>query len=237
MAITAKPVVPHEEPKPIRDSRVWLTAHHWWDWQLAEASPSPETRRGALWGTLGTVVLFVIVDILYQPSGFGLVFDTANSILSTALVGVLIALVVALLLTLIRRLPLVGTSVILGSCVIITIGSFGQPSLRLATIVLSLCVAAAILGATIATFASQRFAMSSVVRKAFTYLACASAAGYSIGLVWTLVGNGHRENLSTWRPRAELMPTVLAASDPAAIGPYTVNTLLYGAGTDIRRPE
>ena len=32
-------------------------------------------------------------------------------------------------------------------------------------------------------------------------------------------------------------PPILAAANPAATGPYTVRTLMYGAGTDIRRPE
>jgi dienelactone hydrolase len=134
-------------------------------------------------------------------------------------------------------LPLLGTSVLIGACVVVTISSFPQPSLRLAAVTLALCLGAGVLGATIATATSASFAKASILRKMLTGVLLVTALGYIIGFVWHLADDGNLENLSNWRPRAELMPPTLSASDPASTGPYRVNTMLYGVGTDVRRPE
>jgi len=136
-----------------------------------------------------------------------------------------------------RQLPLVGTAALVGSCAVMTAGSFPQFTMTWAGLALSLCVAAGILGATISTIGSGRRAELSLLRKGATYLLLVTAAGYIVGFAAMLADDGDLEKRSSWQPHAELMPPTLSASDPAARGSYAVRTMVYGAGTDIRRPE
>lgn len=199
--------------------------------------PGRAARRGAFWGTLAAVASFVIVDVVYQPSGFGFEFDLVFSIATAVVVGGLMALVIALLLLAMRQLPLFGTGLLLGSSAVVTAMSFPVFTVTWAGLALSLCVAAAILGATIATAMSTRLAELSRVGRAATYMLLVSAAGFIIGFVSILADDGDLEKVSSWRPRADLMPAPLSVGDPSAPGEYLVKTLVYGSGTDIRRPE
>jgi dienelactone hydrolase len=174
---------------------------------------------------------------VYQPSGFGFEFDLAFSVALAVVVGGLIALVISLVLLATRQLPLFGTGLLLASSAVITAISFPLFTVTLAGLALSLCVAAAVLGATIATVMSRRLAESSRVSRAATHVLLVTAAGFIAGFVSILADDGDLENLSSWRPRTELMPPTLSVSNPAAPGEYAVRTLVYGAGTDIRRPE
>jgi len=199
--------------------------------------PGVGGRRGALWGTLAAFALFAIVRLVYLPTGFGLLFDAGFVIGVTAIVGGALVIVVALLLTALQRLPRVITGSLVGACVLMTIGSFSTPSMSLVAATASLCVAATLLGATIAAVTSDRSRHATRTKKALTLLLLVVAGVYGIGFVLTLARDGDLENISSWRPLTASMPAPLAVGNPGAIGPYRVKTLFYGPGTDIRRPE
>jgi dienelactone hydrolase len=174
---------------------------------------------------------------VYLPSGFGLLFDAVFVISATVIVGGALAIIVALLLTAMRRLPRVIAGSLVGASVVMTLGWFSTPSISLVGATTSLCVAATLLGATIAALTSDRFHSSTRPRKALTLLLLVVAGVYSIGFVSTLARDGDLENISSWRPQTSSMPALLSATNPGAMGPYRVKTLFYGPGTDIRRPE
>jgi len=197
---------------------------------------STEARRGGLWGISGVLTLFFAVRLLYLPSGFGLAFDAALLIAATAIVITLIALVVAGVLTLIRNLPLAGTGVFVGACLLLTLGWFSTPSLSLVAIVIALCLAACVFGAVLAAYGSSWRRHSSAARTVAA-LVLVAAGTYVIGFAWSLAGDGDLEKLSSWRPHVELMPPTLSAPNPGTRGPHTVRTLFYGSGTDLRRRE
>ena len=205
----------------------------WWP----SLRPGSAARRGAFWGTLAAVASSVIVDVVYQPSGFGFEFDLAFSVALAVVVGGLIALLIAVVLLVMRQLPPLGTGVFLGASAVITTMSFPLFTVGWASVALSFCLAAAILGATVATLMSRRRAELSPIVRTATHILLGTAAGFIIGFVWILADDGDLEKVSSWRPRADLMPAMLSVGDPATPGAYAVKSLVYGAGTDIRRPE
>jgi len=124
----------------------------WWP----ALRPGLAARRGAFWGTLAAVASSVIVDVVYQPSGFGFEFDLAFSVALAVVVGGLIALLIAVVLLVMRQLPPLGTGVFLGASAVITTMSFPLFTAGWASVALSFCLAAAIVGATVATLMSHR---------------------------------------------------------------------------------
>jgi hypothetical protein len=225
------------ESRRDRTWRVWRVVQGWCERQGVALSPSPEARRGAMWGLLFLLVLFVAVRVIFLSSGHGVAFDMAFVTATTAMVIVLLAMLVAGILVALRTLPLAGTGVFVGTSVLISAGSFSQPSISLVAAVISVCVAACVLGATIATLASGRRAGATIATKALAALLLAAAGAYAVGFVWVLADDGDMEKVSSWRPRRELMPPNSSAPNPGLHGPYTVRTLTYGSGTDIRRTE
>ena len=199
--------------------------------------PGHGPRHGALLGTLGAFALFAVVRLVYLPSGFGPLFDAALVIGSTVIVGGALVIIVALLLTAMRRLPRVIAGSVVGAAALMTIGSFHAPSISLVASAASLCVAAMLLGATIGAIKSDRFRDFTRANKALTLLVLVVAGAYSIGFVSTLARDGDVSNISSWRPQTSAMPAHLSVTNPGATGPYRVKTLFYGPGTDIRRPE
>jgi hypothetical protein len=81
--------------------------------------PGPEARRGALWGTLIAAAVCALISGFYLRTGFGFAFDFAFAVLAAAILIPLIALIVALLLTIARKLPRMATGWIVGSCAIV----------------------------------------------------------------------------------------------------------------------
>lgn len=88
-----------------RAQDLWLKVRVWWskNWMLVR--PGPESRRGAVWGTLAAAAATVVIGGLYLRTGFGYVFDFAFAALFAALCIPLTALAVMLLLTMLRKLP------------------------------------------------------------------------------------------------------------------------------------
>ena len=114
---------PRSSPRHSVILRAWRAVETSWREQRSLLF-STEARRGGLWGISGVLTLFFAVRLLYLPSGFGLAFDAALLIAATAIVITLIALIVAGVLTLIRNLPLAGTGVFVGACLLLTLGWF-----------------------------------------------------------------------------------------------------------------
>jgi hypothetical protein len=214
----------------------------WWrkgmDWcarRWRQIRPGPEARRGAVWGTLAAAALCVVIAGLYARTGFGYAFDFALAIVFAAVLIPLIALAVALLLTIARRLPRMATGMIVGSCAIVMM-VWGPPQLGL-PMAIAIGLAEGFLGATIATFVTGHFREAARSKKIVTVALYLLAVAINIGLVWLFVHEGSMEKVISWKPPAGSMPAKLDLANPADNGPYRVNTLFYGVGNDIRRPE
>ncbi len=233
MSTTAEPALPEAR---------WSRAKFWWrkaaDWcgrYWRAIRPGPEARRGAVWGTLAAAAVCVVIAGLYLHTGFGYAFDFAFAIVVAVLLIPLTALVVALLLTIARKLPRMATGMIVGSCAVVMLVFF-PPQLGVAMAVV-VGLAEGFLGATIATFVAGGFAQAARSKKIVTVTLCVLAIATNVYLVWLLVHQGSMENLTAWRPPAKLMPAQITAPNPSDNGPYPVKRLFYGTGNDIRRPE
>lgn len=203
--------------------------------QWAAIRPGRAERRGGVWGTLAAALLGVVMAGLYLRSGFGYAFDFAFVAVVAALGIPLIALVVALLLTIARRLPRMATGMMVGSCAIV-MAAWGPPQLGI-FMALAIGMAEGFLGATIASFVTGVFFRAALSKKVITVVLCLLAVGLNAGLVWLLVSEGSMEKLAAWRPPAASLPPSLAVANPSENGPYAVKMLFYGSGTDVRRPE
>ena len=194
---------------------------------VARIQPGPEARLGALWGVLAAAIACVVIAGLYLKTGFGYLFDFAFSAVVAGLLIPIVAVVVALALSIARKLPRMTTGFIVGSCAVVMLVWF-PPQLGV-TMAIFVALVEGVLGAAIATFVARR------KPSALVFILLAMAA--NVYLAWMLVHEGSLENLTAWKPATKAMPTKLGALNPAEKGPYRVKTLFYGAGTDIRRPE
>ena len=197
--------------------------------------PGPESRRGAVWGTLATAAICALIAGFYLRTGFGFAFDFAFAIVAAAVIVPLTAIVVALLLTIARHLPRMATGFIVGSCTIVML-LFFPPQLGI-LMAIGVGLAEGILGATIATFVVAGFGRAALSKKIVTVSLFAIAMGANVYLVWLIAHQGTLDNIVSWRPPANEMPAQLTVPNPAETGPYHVKKLFYGAGTDVRRPE
>ena len=214
---------------------VWRAVCAWRARQWAAIRPGRVERRGGTWGMLAAALACVVIAGLYLRTGFGYAFDFTFATVIAAVAIPLIALLVALLLTIARRLPRLATGMMVGSGVIV-MAAWGPPQLGfIMAIVLGL--AEGFLGATIAAFVTGAFAGAALSKKVITVLLCLLSVGLNAGLVWLFVHQGSMENLVAWRPPTASLPLKLDAPNPSDQGPYAVKMLFYGSGTDIRRPE
>ena len=210
----------------------------WWrivaDWcvrQWHTIRPGPEARRGGVWGSLAAAVVCAFIGGLYLRTGFGYPFDFAFAFAVSAVLILVATLLVALLLTILRRLPRMASGMMAGCALLATLIWFPVPAGTL------IAIAAAFLGATIATFVAGRFREAALGKKIITVVLCALATGAIVYVVWLFASEGSLEKLASWKPPAASMPAPLTAPNPAENGPFAVKTLFYGAGNDIRRPE
>jgi MFS family permease/dienelactone hydrolase len=224
--------------RPAFRARVKLTWRKLADWsgrQWRAIRPGPEARRGAVWGTLAAAAVCVVIAGLYLHTGFGYLFDFAFAILVSAALIPLVALAVALLLTIARKLPRFASGMIIGSCTIVML-VWSPPELGFA-MAAAAGLAAGFLGATIATFFSGRFAQAALSKKIITSVLCVLALALAVRIVWIFASGGSMEGLIIWKPPADSMPAKLTVANPAENGPFQVKRLFYGVGNDIRRPE
>lgn len=214
---------------------MWREGRDWCARQWRQIRPGPETRRGAVWGTLAAAAACVAIAGLYLRSGFGYAFDFAFAIVFAAVLIPLTMLAVALLLTIARRLPRMATGAIVGSCAIVML-AWGPPQLGI-PMAIAIGLAEGLLGATIATFAAGHFGAAALSKKIVTVSLFVLAVAFNIAIVWLFVHEGSMEKIVSWRPPAASMPAKLDLANPADNGPYRVDKLFYGVGNDIRRPE
>src|SRR6266850_3759946 len=170
-------------------------ARRWWQNLVARCAtpwrairPGPEARRGAVGGTLAAAAACVVVAGLYLQSGFGYAFDFAFVILCATGLIPLVAVVVALLLTIAGTLPRMATGWIIGSCVIVML-AWLPPHVGIAMAIV-VGLAEGFLGATIATFAVGRFAEAALSKRIITVVVFLLAVTANVFLLWLLGRDG-----------------------------------------------
>src|SRR5215472_11599972 len=214
---------------------VWLKVKVWWSKNWVLIRPGPESRRGAVWGTLAAAAATVVIGGFYLQTGFGYVFDFAFATLFAALCIPLTALAVTLLLTILRKLPRLASGLVVGACMVVMM-LWGPPELGV-PMAIAVGLTAGILGATIATFIAGGLGQAALRKKILVAFLFVGGVAGNVYFVWLFAHAGSMEKLIAWKPPAESMPAKLAAENPSEKGNYRVQKLFYGVGNDIRRPE
>jgi dienelactone hydrolase len=196
--------------------------------------PGPEARRGAAWALIATAAIVAFIGGYYLDSGFGVGVDLAFAFGIAALGIPLAAVVVALLLTILRKLPRLASGFILGACLFIAFPWPPQLGLPLAAVI---GIVEGFFGAAIATLISGNFRMAALSKKVVTIVLLAGATAANIGIVIFFARSGTDADVLKFQSNVLPAPPPLSASNPALPGPYAVKLLFYGSGTDMRRPE
>ncbi len=210
------------EPVRQRSVRVW-----------GAIRPGPEALRGAIWAAVATAIWAAIIGALNLKTGFGLPVDLLFAFVIAGLGIPIVALIVALLFTIVRKLPRLVSGFFIGTFVFISLLWWGALGYSMAAVLLLIETA---LGATIATLLMGHFGAVARSKQIITITICALAVAANVGLFWFLRNDGVNEELIRVQ-RAGAAPADLNAANPAELGPYTVKRLFYGAGNDVRRPE
>src|ERR1700722_20149800 len=212
----------------------WRGVRDGWGRAWANVRPGPEARKGAVWGAVLVALWIAIVGGIYLQSGFGLAVDLAFT-LTVAAVGVpLAALLIALLLKLLRKLPLLFTGLLIGACLLVGLAFPPELGIPFGAILLLIeCT----LGATLATLLAGHFREAHLSKRIITVTLCVAAIAGNLVIYLFLSGAGNDKDILRIAQVSSPDPPALAAPNPADPGPNRMLSLFYGNGSDIRRPE
>ena len=211
----------------------WRAMLHWRRRVWLDIRPGPETKRGIFWAILLTVLWAAIVGALNLKLGFGIAVDLAIAI-AIAVIGIpLVAFCAALVMLLLRKLPLLLSGFVLGSFVFLSLLWRNPIGYGLALV---LVLVEGTLGASLATLLFGHFKSLARSRQVITIFLLVGAIVSNALLFGFLHGDGLNEKLIREAENSSAVPQ-LTAENPASAGRLAVKTLFYGAGDDIRRPE
>ncbi|HEY3938047.1 MAG TPA: hypothetical protein VGL97_11485, partial [Bryobacteraceae bacterium] len=195
--------------------------------------PDRRASRGVFWAALATVLWAAVIGAWNVRLGFGIWADFLFAFAVAAIGIPLVALLVALLLTILRRLPRLLSGFVVGSLLFIALVWFRSFGLWVGAVLL---IVECSLGAAIATMALGGLHNTGLAKRIVTISVGILALGSNIALWHFLTSDGVDEELIRITNTGAL-PARLDAPDPAQRGVYRVKTLYYGAGNDLRRPE
>ena len=195
-------------------------------------TPAATAARGITWaGRVGAVVLGALAGTALQL-GYGLLVDLAAGallgLLLTGLGELVFALVQRVVLVLDRCLGLAGAAALLASTALLAM--FAVPVVLAAAFALVATVASALLGASLALLFAGDERRGRLVAGAAVGVAMLGALGLAVG--WQ---GGFEDPTRTLVPARGATPPEIA--ELLERGPFDVDSLTYGSGTDRRRPE
>ena len=223
-------------PQPARalPRRLWHTVRDRCSRAWAAIRPGPEAYRGAAWACAITAALGAAIAGYYIELGWGLWVDFAFSFIAAALIVTLSALALALVVTILRKIPRKRGGIMFG-CVLVIALLFGPPELGVPT-GLAIGLVEATLGATLATLLTGAYRNSSLAKKIVTLALLVLAIAGNVLFATFFAGDGTLDQI-TKAQSGSPQPAAIAAANPAEKGPFAVKTVTYGSGTDQRRPE
>jgi dienelactone hydrolase len=225
---------PAEQPQRIpRRIKNWLSA------VVRALAPSHVAWRGAAAGVLLVPLVFWLsatIDLISSPSVAIPLLVGATGILTAVLGSGLLILV----LSVVRRAPLKFRWACLSGLILLA-GVFALVPLGaipfLAVISLTLVMAAVAGGATTVLCTGQWRESGRFYRIATAACACMGMGFIVVGALWLALPGASRSEIPNAAEFVQRPPVPTSLSDPSQKGIYPVQTMTYGAGTDIRRPE
>lgn len=195
--------------------------------------PVHEAHHGALWAAYGATFVALVIGGLNLKSGFGLWVDLAFVFVAASICLPLVALVVALLLTVLRHVPRLAAGVLVAVMVLLALPWLNAWGYLVGAVLL--CIECS-LGASVATVVLGGLRYAALGKKVLTFGIAGLALSANLALVVFLRSDGLGER-SPLAEKLTSLPLKLSASDPSRTGSYQVGTLFYGLGDDLRRHE
>lgn len=208
-----------------------------WRWTVAvwdDIKPGPEARKGAVYAAIATVLWAAVVGGINLKSGFGRTVDLLFALTVAALGIPLVAAVFVLLLAIFRRLPRWPSGIFVGALLFVSLLWFGPIAYPVSAVLLFI---QACLGAAVATLLAGHFRRASRKKQVVTVGLLLSALAADVAIYAFAHKDGIDEKLIEIAQNSPAPPPPLNAASPAEPGGFSVQQSLYGAGTDIRRPE
>jgi dienelactone hydrolase len=188
-----------------------------------------------MWAALATVIWAIAVGALNLKLGYGAWANFLFACMVAALGIPIVTLGVALALTILRKLPRLAAGFVAGAFLFVA-ALFWFDSLGYWTGGALLAIECT-LGAALATVFAGGWRGAALSKRIVTLAAGILALAANVWLVGFLRSDGIDEELLRLEKTAGAMPPLLAAPDPAVLGPFGVKTLFYGSGNDLHRPE
>jgi hypothetical protein len=195
--------------------------------------PVHEAHHGTLWAVCGASIIALVVGGFNLKSGFGLWVDL-SFLFGAAAIGLpLVAVIVVLALTVLRRIPRLVVGVFVAVMVLLALPWLNAWGYFVGAVLLLIECA---LGASLATILLGGLRYAALGKKVLTFGVGALAISANLGLLIFLRSDGIDDQWLSL-PAGINLPPALAAPDPSVSGSYKVKTLFYGHGDDLRRTE
>lgn len=198
--------------------------------------PKSATGRAAIVGAIAGTVL-VSGYVISTAYVFGI-----SGVLLGILVGVLAAVPGAIIAALLHGLRMLISGVVINTLglmagLAVMLAVFGYPVIF--EIIIFLCVVPllAVLAAAAARVMRREFVTLSLARKTLHLLVLVSLVGAVISGVFWYQAEGTIAHLAEGENPGQQLSMALDLPNPSEPGDYQVETMYYGSGTDIRRPE
>ncbi len=196
--------------------------------------PVHEAHHGTLWAAFAASIVALVVAGFTLKSGFGLGIDLAVVFVAAAIGLPVVALTVAVVLTLLRKIPRLAAGVIVAVLVLLALPWLNAWGYMVAAGVLLIqCT----LGASIATVLLGGLRYAALGKKVLTLGAGTLALVANVWLLFFLRSDGVADQRWLQPSPETILPPMLTAADPSIRGSYAVETLFYGHGDDLRRKE
>ena len=206
----------------------------WFTRFWSDVRPGPEARVGALRGGFVAAIAGVAIAARYLDSGFGLWIDTVFCIVAAGLIVLISIAVVPLLLTVFRGMPRLAAGLLVGFGVIIAL-ALAPLGFVLGPLI---CVAAALFGATLASFWAG---VPNIRKKVVTGLLFGLSLAAMIAVVVLAVYDSPTDQLAAGMAKVQAKsppPEPFNVANPAEPGPFHTRIVYYGARDgNARRPE
>ncbi|MBI1765226.1 MAG: hypothetical protein HYR56_27755 [Acidobacteria bacterium] len=221
--------------KPKLPQRRWAG---WAETLYAALKPGPDAWGGAITGAVAAGVTLVMLMTSSFHSGLGTVADAIFVVLAAFLGIQLLKFLINGLLALLRAVPKAVLSSILSAVLTVFLVPMlmGNPNPLLALFAL-VVVLEALFGMCIAALWGGELKRANWLKRIVVGGALGLTLAGNVMLFYWLANGGSDEPLAQASLLAGKKDLPLAAPDPAAPGPFAVETLFYGSGTDRQRPE
>jgi len=197
--------------------------------------PGPGVRAGVTWAMAALALLIAVLLGSAFKIGFGPVVDFALATVLVLVIAAVCALATAIVAKLVR--PLVGLFSWRGFLLLAgSIGAMMVFASMMLPLILPFFLLLLVAGAAAGAAARGGFSDASKAKKAVILTTGVIVCVFGVLFVYGMASRGTDDHLVEYRPDPVRVEP-LDAADPSQPGPYTVNTLTYGSGTDRRRPE